>query len=978
MNRKLLFIILLAIFSLFLATNAFSQENMVLRGDSLLEVKRFEKAIDSYRQALKADSGNKSLSEKINKAKRLKKEALESYQNAISQGQQFLQRKEYKKAVEAFQTALDNRPEASYPKMKLDEIRQHYEVPGEQTEYERYVEKADSLMENYKYEQALTFYNKALEIKPRQVKLLKKTQKVKKFIEKQKQRSKSYDQTIARAQQLFDNEQYEQAMTKYQEASLIKPDKEQPDNKIDQIRGLIKERERKNQAYQATIDKADSLYMDKRFEQAKTVYQKAMEIKPSENYPVNMINKIDPALAEKQKTNQRYTQLIEQADRAFKAEEFEKAVNLYTQAEEIDSSREYPQNQIEKINRLVNQQEKRYDSLITSADSLREQNKLSLALGGYKKANEIKPREEYPQNQIQKINNTLESLEKKQERYNNLIAEADSLAENNRLAPAIASYEAALELYPDKKYPSQQISALEGQRKKRQEKQTRYENLITEGDSLLEQKQLGEAEEAYEKALALYSGKSYPKEQLDRIADKREKLKNKKAAYQSLIAAGDSLFENQTFAKAKANYKEALHIFPDKNYPEKMISSVDSAIRAREEKQARYDSLIAEADNFTEKEKYNEALSAYQDAEKLFSEKPYPSEKIAEINDTLDKLENRENAYNTAINMADSLYNQEKYEKAITYYGKALEYFKDRTYPGDRIAKCRDIISNIKARNNMYREIIAKADSLLAAEEYKKAGENYRNALGVKPGDAYANRKILQIENTLNNIEQNYNKALAKGNTQFDEENYEKALAHYKKASQLKPEEQKPKDKIRETQQILDKLHKQMMEKYNQIIADADQKYENKKYSDAIAAYERAAELNEEADYPKKMIQRIKKYLKEHSMREVITQSTSINKGSEKKFTFQPLGYNDRNDNFIVIQAKGSGKRAPKLFLNYGKEDTKNGGVVIPSITTSQSRQYIINLSDHRKWYDNENNWISIYVQDGGLQIQKMSIVKGD
>lgn len=978
MNRKLLFVLLSAIFSFILATNGISQENMVLKGDSLLEKKHFEEAIASYKKALKADSGNKILAEKLNKAKKQKKETLEGYQDAISQGQKFLRKKAYKKAVEAFQAALDKKPDASYPKMKLDEIRQHYDVPGEQTEYERLVKKADSLMENYKYQRALTFYNKALEIKPRQVKLLKKNQKVKKFIKKQKERDKSYKQTIARAKQLFDNEQYEQAMTRYQEATLIKPDKEQPENKIEKIRKLIKEREKKNQAYQATIDKADSLYMDKKFEQAKTVYQNAMEIKPSESYPVNMINKIDPALAKKQKTNQRYTNLIEQADRALKAEEFEKAINLYTKAQEIDPGREYPGKQIAKINRLIKQQVKRYDSLIASADSLKAQSKLNLALNSYKKATDIKPRKAYPQNQIKKINNTLETLEQKQSQYNSLIAEADSLAENDRFEPAIASYEAALKLYPDKEYPSRQISALKEQRKARREKQARYDSLIAEGDSLLEQEQLDKAEKAYKEALALYSEKPYPSEQLNRIAGKRKRLQNKKATYQKYIADADSLFEEQSFTQAKQKYREAQNIFPENNYPGEMISSVDSAIQARKEKQARYDSLITTADNYTEKEQYNQALSAYQDAEELFPEKSYPSEKIAEINSALEDLEAKENAYETAVNKADSLYNKEKYKEAITYYDKALDYFEERSYPSNRIARCKDILSNIKARNKMYREIITKADSLLASEKYKKARENYRNALGVKPGDAYANQQILQIENTLNNIEQNYNKALAKGNTQFEEENYEKALTRYKKAAQLKPEEQKPKNKIQETRQILDKLHKQMMEKYNEIIADADKKYENKKYSEAISAYEKAAELNEEADYPNEMIQRIKDYLEKHSLREVITQSTTINKGTEKKFTFKPLGYNDRTDNFVIIQAKGAGNPSPKLFLNYGKEDTQNGGVVIPSVTSSQTRQYIINLSDHRNWYDNENTWINIYAQDGALEIQKMSIVKGD
>jgi len=1144
MNRKLLFIITSLLFIVFTTKQAQSQNALLSKADSLLKEKQFEDAISLYQKALQADSTNNAINQKIAQARELKKEASENYQEAISKGQKFIQNDEYNKAIEAFKTALANKPGARYPKLKLDEIRQNYEDPEESRKYEKYVKKADSLMDAFRYEKALTFYNKALEIKPRQVELLKKTQKLNKFIEKQIEREKNYKQTIAIAEQFLDNQQYDQAMMKYQEASLIKPEKENPKQKIDSIRTLLKKEEKKNRQYQSLINKADSLYMERKFEQAKAAYQNALTIKPSESYPSNMIGKIDPALAEKHEQQDEYDELITQGDRAFSNKDYQDAISLYQQAAEVNPSKNYPKDKVTEIREIINQQKTRYDNLIAEGDSLQQNDKFNEALTSYQAALDIYPDKDYPENQIEKLNNQLANAKQKEKRYNSLITRADSLRNAGELEMAVTSYSDASDIYPDKKYAPQQISKLKERIEENKSRQQQYADLIGKADSLLDINKPDEAKIYYQEALAIFPDRSYPKEQMQKINEQIAELNDRIEDYQSFVETGDSLFnsekweeaqqpyrnaleifsdsaypeqqisraqnrlasaeerkqkyseaisradslkildslnaaleeyknalavnqkeypktqieeitatlneraekerlfqnhlnnadslyQNNDLAEARNKYTDALAVFPDKEYPENQISVIDEKLRAlknqkekyaavietadslyaseqyssaktyykdalaissekehpqtrisqidsiltaRDEKQAEYDSLVAAADRQADNEKYEQALTNFKKASNLYPEQAYPKEQIEEMENSLAELRARKQSYKNAISAADSLFENENYAEAINYYRDAKNYTDDNEYAESRIKESNKIIAERKARNEDYRQAITKADSLLENYLYNEAQAAYRQALEIKPGDSYAQNQISSIKDSL----KRYSNAIEQGDTDFENENYKSALAQFQEAERINPTKNEVQEKIAETEAILEKLHQQMMEKYNEVIADADKLHNNKKFSEAIEAYEEAARINPEAGYPDEQIAQIKRYLKEHSLREVITQNKTISDGTEKQFTFKPLGYRDRSQNYIIIEATGAGKRSPKVFLNYGQDDSKNGGVVIPEVYAGQTKQYIINLSEHNRWYNNENNWISLYVQDGDLKIVNMSIVKGD
>ena len=98
--------------------------------------------------------------------------------------------------------------------------------------------------------------------------------------------------------------------------------------------------------YSIALKKADSAYEFKRwgdkdnpadeakFEEAKTLYGKALQINPSDNYPGNRIKEIEKTLYDF-KTKPIYNKLISKADSLYFANNFVIAKNYYTKADSL-------------------------------------------------------------------------------------------------------------------------------------------------------------------------------------------------------------------------------------------------------------------------------------------------------------------------------------------------------------------------------------------------------------------------------------------------------------------------------------------------------------------------------------------------------------------------------------------------------------------------------------------------------------------
>jgi len=131
-----------------------------------------------------------------------------------------------------------------------------------------------------------------------------------------------------------------------------------------------------DEKYIAAIATADRAFNSKEFNTAKFAYTEASTIKPTEIYPKNKIAEIDKIIAEeKYKTDveEKYSALIEKADKSFELKSYISAKTDYREALQYKSEEKYPKEKLQEINKII--KEKTTENTTpkaTTAESLTE------------------------------------------------------------------------------------------------------------------------------------------------------------------------------------------------------------------------------------------------------------------------------------------------------------------------------------------------------------------------------------------------------------------------------------------------------------------------------------------------------------------------------------------------------------------------------------------------------------------------------
>ncbi|HNV96513.1 MAG TPA: hypothetical protein PKG63_08570, partial [Bacteroidales bacterium] len=190
----------------------------------------------------------------------------------------------------------------------------------------------------------------------------------------------------------------------------------------------------KDEQYKAAVAKGDAALAKQSFDEAKTAYNQALTIKPTEQYPKTKLAEIDKLIA----------------DKAAK----------------------------EKAEAEAKAKDEQYKAAVAKGDAALESMKLSEAKTAYSDALKIKPDEAYPKNKITEIENLIAQKQKKEQEinqkdqsYSDAITKADKAFSNKDYTSAIAYYQTALKQKPNETYPKQKITECQDLLKKRNEEE---------------------------------------------------------------------------------------------------------------------------------------------------------------------------------------------------------------------------------------------------------------------------------------------------------------------------------------------------------------------------------------------------------------------------------------------------------------------------------------------------------------------------
>ncbi len=787
----------------------------------------------------------------------------EEYNAAIEQADNYFQKGDYINAKASYQYAGRLKPDEEYPKTKLSEtIGKLREKMVVMEQYDAEISQADKLFRLGKYDQAITKYLDALKVLPDEAYPKNKIAESQKIANFESSKQVEYDQAITNGEKLIKYRKYEQARQEFENAMIIFPEKIYPRDKLDEIDRLIQERERVLAAYDETIASADRLFNLKYYENAKQEYQNASDAKPDEDYPKAKIKEIDIILGDKNE----FDKLVAEADELYIAKDLESAKSKYQASLTIYPGENYPKDMIDKINTALGalkSKDELYQKAITDADNFLKKRDYTNAIKEYENASTIKPTESYPKQKIQEVEALIARSEADELEYNLSVQRGEQYLAQKDYPSAKSEFEKANQLKPDEQYPQDKLAEINSVLARQKGVQDSFDQSIAKADSYFGSREYDNAVKEYQNALIIIPGSKYATGKLAEIEKLKTDLSNRVKQYNNLISDADKLFAKNNLSEARLKYAEALTIDPSQTYPQEKINEIDQVLATNQNAENQYNKAIATADLFYNKQEYESALSEYHKANNLRPDEKYPIQRIAEINKLVADNKSLEDNYNNTLIYADQLFSSGDYNKALKAYETALALIPQHTYPTDKITEINQLLGDQQAIDEQYSKLLTDADNYYSGKYYKEALTNYQEAQQIKPDNSVTAKKITEITGILALIDKDnetYNQTIIKADDLFELKKYEDAKLAYMKAANLKPKNPYPREKVAEVDQLITNRQAAIAE-YNRIVSAGDRMLEAKEYEKARNKYQEALDLMPDKLYPRDQLHEIDKIL---------------------------------------------------------------------------------------------------------------------
>lgn len=487
-------------------------------------------------------------------------------------------------------------------------------------------------------------------------------------------------------------------------------------------------------SYNSQIDNFDAEILRDRISQNDKLLQIMQEIKAtSKRYELQK---------EKDK-KAKYDQAVTEADRLFRAGDYERAMHRYRDAVLIFPQILYPRNRVdESYQKMIAIELKaalgaptkeNFSKYLNYGKLQLDDREYTVAKVCFEKIVHLEPNDTALREKLNKSNNELETLRQL----------------------AMTEVEHRESAYSDRK--------------------TKYNQLIQQADEQFKQEQLAAAKDLYAQAATQINENSYAVLMIDKIEtlisddtaalqlakerEAAEKARLKKArdqAYNDAIEEADRMFEQRLYRDAIENYELALTIKSFELYPKTQIRLIKSILADLQLSGEEYNRLVRQADALFNAQNYTDARAVYEQAHQVIKEEKYALQKIDEIDRLLAAKKNDnvvDQKYLTFIKAADQLFRQEKYNEALPAYQQALMVKPQEDYPKQQIKKIRGILSRetdlqkrLTQKQNDYNQVVAMADTAFYQKSYSGARSLYQEALQIIPGQEYPSSQIWKID----------------------------------------------------------------------------------------------------------------------------------------------------------------------------------------------------------------------------------------
>lgn len=755
-------------------------EALVSQGDAAVSNEKWQDAIAAYDGALllQDDSGVKQKRDAARQKLGELTQAQENetrYTTIVNAANSFRDSEHYPEALAKYKEAQSFKPGETYPQQEIDKINQI--LAGKQSAEQQKQQIAALLAEGQthfsaqdyptakaKYQAVLNLDNSNAAAQSKMAEIAD----IENALASKQQKEKQFQEYKTNGIQAFNNQDYNNAMIHFEQALKIQDDSEIK-GIIDQITSLRTAQNQQKAEIDALLAKGKAAFDQKNWDSAKNSYNEVLKIEAGNATAKTQLALIESEIANEQnaaRDSEEFNRLKTQGFAEAQAQEWEKAKHSLEQALKIRQDQSVSQ-KLDEVNGIIaaklqtEKMEQEYASAISKAQLAEASSDYSNAISQYNRANSLKPSEQ--------LTTKISELKKLQEQQNAL-------------------------------------SAID----------TKYNNLLAEGDDLVSRKEFTAAIQKYNDALGVKPNEQLPvikAKEAERLAAEQQKSEED-AAFEKVINAITTKIEENDFKKAREYVGIASSLRPNDPRPAALASKIESL----EKENAAFTGFMDKATRETANKNYQEAITLYEKAKSVKPSHPEPAAKIEALRQLLADAANsadKEKMYEQYYNAGVAKQTSQEYDLALNNYKNALNVKPNDAKTIQKIGEVESIIAQLEAEKKARQEtdaafnkLVKEGDEYFNGKAYQKAVESYRLALAERPDNAYVKAQLAEADK-LNKIDsrvlarQQYQKILDIADNHLRSKNYDKAIEYYNRALSINSNDAYPRNKINEINGIL-------------------------------------------------------------------------------------------------------------------------------------------------------------------------------
>ena len=813
----------------------------------------YSPAYTAYTEALKIKPKDQFVIEKLKEiAEDIKNQSGEAklkaeFNRLLALGDVQVSAIKYYEAIQSFKAALKlivNEPIALQKLADAERLlAQYLDQQKNNAAFDKLIASGDIQVKATKYAEGIAIFKEALVIRPNDAATKARIANAEllfaQSLEQQKQNGE-FGKLIASGDAQVKAIHYIEGILNFKNALAIRPNDPSTLVRIanaERLLALELDQQKNNAAFDKLIASGDAQVNGTKYAEGITDFKQALQIRPNDASTLVRIANAERLLAQgldQQKQNAAFDKLIASGDAQVNRTKYAEGITDFKQALEIRPNDPSTLARIANAERLLaleldqQKQNTAFDKLIASGDAQVNRTKYVEGITDFKQALQIRPNDPSTLARIANAERLL-ALELDQQKQNTdfdkLIASGDVQVNATKYAEGITDFKKALQIRPNDNATLVRIADAEkklAMLADEREKQMLYQLAIKEADQYHKVVSWSQAILAYQKASAILPNEPYPIKRISELTNLINQEKNTTRLYQEALQKGEDKFAAKSYLEAIQAYKEAQKIKPLEQLPPAKIvaiqaildelASLDNPVKKPlvtvskiEESDGIYLEKKRLADQNFKNSQWIIARFYYLEAYNIKSGERYIQDQIEACDKMIDSDITAEvsKEYKTALASADEQMKVKNYNSARFYYRKANGLIKWENYPVDQLKAIDKILTEMLSLDDQQAlvENLKKADLAFLQKEYPSARFYYEKARAISETDQIVSR-IKEIDSIVNGFEvQNnrttYNGLIQKGDESFAQKNNAEARFYYEKASQLRPEEKYPKEKIK-------------------------------------------------------------------------------------------------------------------------------------------------------------------------------------